>query len=216
MFQPDEHRLDDPRAIAEAARAIQFACIVTSSGGALHASHVPCIVKHEDGATAVEFHLARANPHWKHAMDGPTIAIFQGEQAYIHPGWYPTKAETGKAVPTWNYVTVHLHGTLEAMRPGEELHRHLEELTDLNEAHRTEPWAISDAPERYIETMKRGIVGLRLKVTRAHGAIKLSQNKNDADHAGVVAGLTAAGGAAGSMAAQMADIRGRQDTGENQ
>lgn len=216
MFQPDEHRLDDPAAIAEAARAIQFACIVTSSGGALRATHAPCVVKHDSREITVEFHVARANPHWKHAADGPTLAIFQGEQAYIHPGWYPTKAETGRAVPTWNYVTVHLHGMLETMPPGGELHRHLEQLTALNETHRAEPWAMSDAPERYIDTMKRGLVGLRLKVTEAHGALKLSQNKNDADHAGVLDGLNASGGAAGMMAAQMAEIRRRQETGENQ
>lgn len=216
MFQPDEHRLDDPAAIAEAARAIQFACIVTSSGGALRATHAPCVVKERDGDIAVEFHVARANPHWKHATEGLSLAIFQGGQAYIHPGWYPTKAETGRAVPTWNYVTVHLHGMLETMPPGGELHRHLEQLTALNETHRAEPWAMSDAPERYIDTMKRGLVGLRLKVTEAHGALKLSQNKNDADHAGVLAGLNASGGAAGVMAAQMAEIRRRQETGENQ
>lgn len=214
MFQPDEFRVSDWSAIADAARRIQFACIVTSSNGQLHASHAPCVVKHDGDAMTVEFHVARANPHWKHAEDGPTVAVFQGEQAYVHPGWYPTKAETGKAVPTWNYVTVHLHGALERIESDEELHQHLEELTALNEAGRPEPWAIDDAPARYIEAMKRGLVGLRLGVVEAHGALKLSQNKNAEDHQGALQGLQAVGGGAAAVAALMADAQVREPMGD--
>ena len=207
MYQPAFFREEDPRILAEAAQRIQLACIVTNAGGQLHATHAPCVVRHSDGELTLEFHVARANPHWQLDLSGESLAIFQGEQAYIHPGWYPTKAKTGKAVPTWTYVTVHLHGHLEIIEDAAQLRRHLDDLTAFNEAGRAEPWQVSDAPADYIEKMSRAIVGLRMRVERAEGAWKLNQHKSEEDHFGVLAGLNAAGPAAMAVAASMAQAK---------
>ncbi len=133
--------------------------------------------------------------------------IFQGPQAYIHPGWYESKAEHGRVVPTWTYVMVHAHGTLEAMETEAELLAHLTQLTTQNESTREKPWAVSDAPEKYIQGMTRAIVGLRMKVERLEGSWKLNQHKNEADRLGVQSGLSAEADAdAKSISALMREL----------
>jgi transcriptional regulator len=189
MYQPSYFQENEPSILIETASRIQLGCIVTTAPDGLHITHAPCVLKQVGDETYVEFHVARGNPHWKMDAAAQTVAIFQGEQTYVHPAWYPTKKETGKAVPTWMYVTVHMHGVLEVMEDNAELHRHLEELTIQNEGGRPDEWKVSDAPADYMEKMKRGIVGLRLRVARMEGAWKLNQHKNEADHSGVAAGL---------------------------
>ncbi|TCD16532.1 FMN-binding negative transcriptional regulator [Oricola cellulosilytica] len=212
MYQPAFFQENDPEKLAALAREIQFACLVTADSGALHTVHAPCVVKGTPGDLSVEFHVAKANPHWRLPPDAPTVAIFQGDQTYIHPGWYPTKAETGKAVPTWTYVTVHMHGQLEVIDNRDDLARHLDELTAFNEETRDEPWSVADAPESYTNRMMAGIVGLRLRVQRIEGALKLNQHKNAADQLGVIAGLRGSGPAATRVADRMAAAR--QETGD--
>src|SRR5262249_6865521 len=141
---------------------------------------------------AIEFHLARANPHWKYlAEGGEALMIFQGPDGYITPNWYPSKAENAnaKVVPTWNYAAVHAYGRPEAMQDVEGLRRHVGELTAEQERGEAVPWAVTDAPERYIEVMLRGIVGFRMAVTRLEGKWKMSQNRELPDRDGVVSGL---------------------------
>ena len=103
--------------------------------------------------------------------------IFQGAEAYITPNWYPSKARDGKVVPTWNYAVVHAYGRPEMMNDKDWLRRHVGELTAQQEAHERTPWSLSDAPETYINAMLRGIVGIRLAVTRLEGKWKMSQNR---------------------------------------
>ncbi len=207
MYQPSYFREDDLDKLIEAAQKIQLGCFVTAADGKQHATHAPCVIKQTADGTVIEFHVARGNPHWQLEASTQTIAIFQGEQSYVHPGWYPSKAETGKAVPTWVYVTVHFHGLLEVMTEDEELHNHLDELTKLNEAGRHDAWDVADAPEDYMVRMKRGIVGLRLRVASAEGAWKLNQHKTDADHAGVVDGLRASSDTEAAIADLMVAAR---------
>lgn len=207
MYQPAYFRVEDRAALIEAAQRIQLACIVTGAGSEMHATHAPCLVRLDGDDPCLEFHVARANPHWQLDLSGPSLAIFQGEQSYIHPGWYPTKAKTGKAVPTWTYVSVHMHGTLEIIDKADELRRHLDELTAFNEAGRAEPWQVSDAPADYLDKMSRAIVGLRMRVARIEGAWKLNQHKSEEDHFGVLAGLNESGPAAMAVAASMAQAR---------
>ena len=116
--------------------------------------------------------------------------IFQGAQGYITPSWYPSKAEDGKVVPTWNFAVVHAYGRTQVMDDEEWLRRHVTELTAQQESDQPLPWAPSDAPESFINVLLRGIVGFRFVVTRLEGKWKMSQNREEADRAGVVAGLT--------------------------
>jgi len=209
MYVPkqfQEHRTD---ILLDAVRTIQLACLVTHHAGAYHATHVPMFVRSEnEGAWLLEAHVARGNPHWETlAQPVHSIAIFQGPQAYVSPSWYASKQEHGKVVPTWNYIAVHAEGLLEAVGEDDWLASHLDDLTTANEAHRPHPWAVSDAPDAYIAGMRRGIVGLRMRVTRLQGAWKMIQHRSAADRAGVVHGMEASGlPGSGCVAAVMRNL----------
>ena len=190
MYVPQQFREERRDVLVAAMRDIQLAAIVTQDADGPCATHAPVVVREEGDELLLEFHVARQNPHWQLAGQ-KTLAIFQGPQAYIHPGWYRSKAEHGRVVPTWTYVMVHAHGTLAAMEGETELLSHLSQLTDRNETGREQPWAVSDAPEKYIHGMTRAIVGLRMKVERLEGSWKLNQHKSDGDRAGVQSGLAA-------------------------
>jgi len=139
-------------------------------------------------------HLPRANPAWKeHLRDSDVLCIFHGPNAYISPSWYATKQTNGEVVPTWNYTTVHAHGRLRVIEDADWLKAHLEQLTNTHEASLPKPWAVSDAPEDYTERLMRGLVGIEIEVTRLEGKWKVSQNRPDADRAGIVAGLRGLG-----------------------
>ena len=190
MYVPQQFREERRDVLVAAMRDIQLAAIVTQDADGPCATHAPVVVREEGNDLLLEFHVARQNPHWQLAGQ-KSLAIFQGPQAYIHPGWYRSKAEHGRVVPTWTYVMVHAHGTLAAMEGETELLSHLSQLTDRNETGREQPWAVSDAPEKYIHGMTRAIVGLRMKVERLEGSWKLNQHKSDGDRAGVQSGLAA-------------------------
>jgi transcriptional regulator len=138
-------------------------------------------------------HVAKANPQWREVPVGEAMAIFMGPDAYVTPAWYATKQETGKVVPTWNYVTVHAYGPVELFDDAGRLLEAVSRLTDLHEGERASPWAVSDAPPDFVQAQLRGIVGLRMPITRLEGKRKMSQNRNAADRAGVAAGLAASG-----------------------
>ena len=173
-------------------RARPFAALVSSSANGLYGTHLPTVLK-DDGANGlIECHLARANPHWKDLAEGnEALMIFQGPEGYITPNWYPSKAVHGKAVPTWNYAVVHAYGRPAVVQDKDWLRRHVTELTTQQEASEAQPWAVSDAPENYVDVMLRGIVGFRFAITRLEGKWKMSQNREMPDRQGVVAGLTA-------------------------
>lgn len=151
-------------------------------------------------------HVARANPVWREARtDAEVLVVFQGPQAYISPGWYATKAETGKVVPTWNYVLVEARGRLTVRDDAAWVHALVSTLTDLHEATRPAPWKVSDAPADYIAATQRAIVGIEIELTALKGKWKVSQNRSPADRAGVVQGLTSIGRA---DAATLVDLHG--------
>jgi transcriptional regulator len=206
MYAPHQFREERRDVLIAAIRDMQLAAIVTPDGEGLHVTHAPVVVREDAEALFLEFHVARPNPHWELAGKR-SVMIFQGPQAYIHPGWYQSKAEHGRVVPTWTYIAVHAHGALEAMVDEEELRAHLDRLTGQNEAPREKPWAVSDAPEKYIRGMTRAIVGLRMKVDRLEGSWKLNQHKSEADRLGVQSGLSAeADAGAKSVAALMREL----------
>jgi len=184
MYAASHFREERPEVLIAAAREIGFALWVTPD---LQASHLPVFVSEEESGLVLEAHVARPNPIWR--AEGLAMAVFQGPQAYISPGWYPTKKEHGKAVPTWNYAVVHFHGQVEAIDDGEWLMGHLDRLSRANEAFRPEPWTIHEAPDGYIEGLTKAIVGLRLKVERMEGSWKMSQNQPEVNRRGVAEGL---------------------------
>jgi len=153
------------------------------------------VLKEEGEYGTIECHLARANPHCEDLSGGEALMIFAGAEGYITPNWYPSKFAHGKVVPTWNYAVVHAYGRPEVKRDAGWLRRHVGELTAQQERSTAKPWAVSDAPQRYIETMLRGIVGFRFAITRLEGKWKMSENREVPDRHGVVAGLGARGGA---------------------
>ena len=193
MYVPPQFREERPEMLARAMRGIGFATLVTAAPGGLEISHVPMILKDDEGdGWSLETHVARGNAHWK-AVDtsNESVAVFQGAQAYISPSWYVTKREHGKVVPTWNYIAVHARGRLEAIEDPVWLHAHLTGLTRAHEADRERPWEVTDAPVGYVDAQIRGIVGIRLSIARVEGAWKMIQHRSEGDRLGTIEGLEA-------------------------
>ena len=192
MYTPALFKVEDVAEAHALMRARPFATLVTNGSEGLTATHLPTVLKTDDAGPLgrIECHVARPNPHWKtFAPEMDALMIFRGPEAYIRPGWYPSKAEHDKVVPTWNYAVVHAYGRLEAVQDPAWLLAHVAELTRQQEAPHDAPWATSDAPEAYLAAMARGIVGLRLSITRLEAKSKMSQNREARDRAGVVEGL---------------------------
>lgn len=170
-----------------------LATLVTLGAGGLEANPIPFYLSSEPKPYGtLRGHVARSNPVWKEcAQDVEALAIFHGPESYITPSWYPTKAETGKAVPTWNYVTVHAYGTLRIIEDTAWLRSHLDALTLHNEAAFPHPWQLSDAPADYLNKLMAEIVGIEIVITRLMGKWKTSQNQPQQNQAGIVRGLRA-------------------------
>ncbi len=142
----------------------------------------------------VLLHLAIANPHWRAISAGqPALMVVTGPEAYVSPSFYPSKAEHGRVVPTWNYSAVHLTGRLTVHADPAWLSEQVGLLTDAREASSSEPWKVADAPASYIDQQLKAIVGLEMAVERVEGKAKLSQNRSAEDRVGVIAGLRASG-----------------------
>jgi transcriptional regulator len=190
MYRPDHFRVDDVKEMHGLMRARPFASLVSAGAKGLFASHLPTVLKEDDRYGVIECHLARANPHWKDLADAnEALMMFHGPETYITPNWYPSKAQHGKVVPTWNFAAVHAYGWPEVMQDREWLLRHVSELTAQQESGESRPWRVSDAPPAFIEVMLRGIVGFRFPIARLEGKWKMSQNREMPDRAGVVRGL---------------------------
>jgi len=190
MYRPDHYRVDDLSLMHALMRAKPLVALVSGGAEGLCATHLPTVLKDEAPYGVIEFHLARVNPHWKQLAEcNEALMIFQGPEGYITPNWYPSKAEHGKVVPTWNYAVVHAYGRPEVMKENDWLRRHVTELTAQQERNEAKPWALSDAPDTYIDVMLRGIVGFRFAITRLEGKWKMSQNRNAKDRDGVSRGL---------------------------
>src|SRR5215813_2560719 len=177
-------------------RAHPFAVLVTLGSEGLVGTHLPTVLKVDERSPLgrIECHLARPNAQWRgYCAKTEALLIFQGAEAYIRPGWYPSKAEHAKVVPTWNYAVAHAYGRLDVVQDQAWLKAHVSELTQQQEAPFAEPWSTADAPESFLATMVRGIVGLTFTITRVEGKAKMSQNREPRDRAGVVHGLTARG-----------------------
>jgi transcriptional regulator len=203
MYQPahGKFEVEDAAALLKELCAVSPATLVTHGENGFRASILPMLFDADDGPNGtLRGHLARGNPQWREIEaliaaagggGGEALAIFDGPDAYVSPAWYEEKRLTGKVVPTWNYVTVQAHGTITTVHDPEWLVPHVGRLVARHEAGRPDPWAITDAPEDYVRTQARAIVGLELRITRLEAKVKLSQNRSDADIAGTIEGLSA-------------------------
>jgi transcriptional regulator len=164
--------------------------LVSSTAGGLTATTLPML--HDAGAGTLTGHLARTNPQWRDTV-GDVLVIVRGPDAYVSPGWYASKAEHGRVVPTWDYVRAHVHGELMVHDDAAWLDAHVRRLTEAHESGRPGPWSVADAPARFVAGQLRAIVGVEVRIRRVEAKWKLSQNRPGADIDGVVAGLAADG-----------------------
>lgn len=190
MYTPPAFREDDTHVLHALMRAARLCNFVTATPQGLMATPLPLFLDESEGEFGTLYgHLARANPQWQAPVLGEAMAIFMGPDAYVTPSWYAAKREHGKVVPTWNYVAVQASGPAEFFDDPTRLRDVVTRLTELHERPRAETWAVSDAPEAFVVAQLRGIVGLRMPVTRLMGKRKMSQNRSAEDRAGVAAGL---------------------------
>ena len=184
---PRPFAVDEPAEAASMLRSAAFGHLIVANGDEFEASPLPFLV--DDDLTTLRMHVARPNPIWRLAPRSAFLAVTVSD-AYISPSWYPSKAEHGKVVPTWNYEVAYVHGRLVAQDTTWTMQL-VRDLTDAHEIGRVEPWAVDDAPADYIQKLSAGIVGLSLEVTRVEAKRKLSQNKSEADVGGAIEELRA-------------------------
>lgn len=179
MYIPSHFEVQHVDALHRLMREHPFGMLVTHGANGLDANHLPFELDLSTGQNGtLRAHAARANPVWQDVRNGDeVIVVFRAEQAYISPTWYPSKHETHKQVPTWNYRVVHAHGKI-AIRDEERYVRGVvARLTRTHEASRPDPWKMTDAPADYIDTMLKAIVGIEIDITQLVGKFKLSQNR---------------------------------------
>lgn len=194
MYTPKQFEEPDPDTLHELIRTRPLATLITLSSDGLQADHIPLMLAQTPQGLRLHGHVARANPVWRDtAAQTEVLAVFHGAETYITPSWYASKAENGKVVPTWNYATVHVYGTLRAIDDAVWLRAQLESLTLHNEAAFEKQWAVSDAPHDFTEKLLEAIVGIEITVTRMIGKWKVSQNQPVKNQASVVDGLRAHG-----------------------
>jgi transcriptional regulator len=186
-------------------RAYPLGALVVRGPDGLDANHIPFEIDPEPGPFGtLRGHIARANPLWREpSPDAAALVIFQGPDTYVSPSWYPTKTDTGKVVPTWNYAVVHAHGTARFIDDRTWLRAFVEKLTTRHESPRREPWKITDAPPDYIDSQLGAIIGLEIPVARLVGKWKVSQNRPAPDREGAADGLSREGGPAGEAMARL-------------
>jgi transcriptional regulator len=208
MYEPPLHRQDDLTAQHELIRQHPLGLLVSAGPQGLIANTIPFLIDPSAGKFGtLSAHMARANGQWRDLQGaGEALVVFQGADHYISPSWYETKRQTGRVVPTWNYVMVQARGAPRVIEDEAWLRRQITALTQAHEGGRAAPWAVGDAPEDFIATMVRQIVGLEIEIAEIHGKWKASQNRPAADRTGVVAGLEADGDPA---ALAMAEIVAR-------
>ncbi|KAA0596731.1 transcriptional regulator [Azospirillum lipoferum] len=194
MYIPAAFRETDLPFIHETMRAAGLANLVTTVAGELVCSPLPLFLAADEGGMGTLYgHLAKANPQWRETPAAEALAIFMGPDAYVTPSWYEGKSRDGKVVPTWNYVAVHAYGPVEFFEDAERLLEVVTRLTSLHEASRPQPWAVGDAPPDFVRAQLRGIVGVRMPITRIDAKRKMSQNRSGTDRATVKRELSASG-----------------------
>ncbi|MFN0191173.1 MAG: FMN-binding negative transcriptional regulator [Aestuariivirga sp.] len=190
MYQPTHHREDRLEVQHGLIESHPLGLLISSGTEGLLANPIPFLLKRGAGPRGTLLtHLARANAQWRDADGQKVLVVFQGPQAYVSPSNYATKSETGKVVPTWNYVMVQARGVARVHADPAWLEAQINALTSAHEEHRARAWAVSDAPRNFIESQMRGIVGIEIEIDAIEGKWKVSQNRPEADRRGVAEGL---------------------------
>jgi transcriptional regulator len=206
MYLPTHFEETRPERLHALLRAHPLGLLITlDADGAPVANPIPFMLEPRGPLGTLVGHVARANPVWRSACEGAAtpqaLVVFQGPDGYISPSGYAAKAEHGKVVPTWNYAVVQARGPLTVLDDAA-AHALVSRLTDHHESALPKPWAVGDAPEHYIAGMLRAIVCIEIPLVSLVGKYKLSQNRNAADRAGVVAALKAQQAAGAQTLAQ--------------
>jgi transcriptional regulator len=198
MYVPKANAMDDSDVTAFLAAHAAAHLVTVGPDGRPDSTLLPVLV---DGDRVIG-HLARANDHWTRiAPASPGLVVVSGADAYVSPGWYATKVEHGRVVPTWNYSEVQLRGAVTVHDDPDWVLDVVTRLTERHEAGREQPWAVDDAPPKYVRGRLRAIVGIELVVDSVRGKAKLSQNRSDADREGAIAGLRDEGDAVARVVA---------------
>lgn len=190
MYVP-AHFAPDDNAVHELLTSHGAADLITATSDGLVATMLPFLYDRERGRLLG--HLARNNDHWRRPVIGDALVIARGPDSYVTPSWYASKAEHGRVVPTWNYLTAHVYGALTVHDDSEWVADVVRRLTDHHEADRPRPWSVDDAPEKFVSGQLRAIVGVEVTIRRIEAKFKLSQNRPAADIDGVIEGLRRSG-----------------------
>lgn len=192
LYNPPHFRETDVSSFKSQIAASGLTTLISVGANGPIVSNIPIVFDVDRGPYGtIAGHISRANPQWRESnLSVPALALFMGADAYVSPGWYPSKKEHGKVVPTWNYSMIVARGRLEIFEDAETLRAQVETLTRRFETQFEKPWQVSDAPEDFIERQIRGIVGIRLEIESIEGKSKLSQNKPASDQDGVAQALT--------------------------
>jgi transcriptional regulator len=196
MHIQSQFKQNDENQLIALMRQYPFATLVTHSKTGLEATHLPVVLAKVEGQYLIQAHIAKANKIWESVKEGTEILlIFNGPNCYVSPNYYPTKKESGKAVPTWNYVVVHVRGLISFIHDEKWIYNMIDTLTKLHESKQELPWSLTDAPELYIKRMLPAIVGIEISIDAIEGQWKLSQNQPQINQLGVVEALSAKGDA---------------------
>jgi transcriptional regulator len=190
MYVPAAFAQTDLGALHDLIDAYDFGLLVSHGPDGLIASHLPFMIDRTKGPHGTLYaHVARANPQWKTIAEGGAMAVFQGPHGYISPSWY----KSHPAVPTWNYASAHVYGRVTLIEDTAALQAMLNKLVARYESARAAPWTLDGVPQKFIDGMVRGIVGLEMTITRIDGKQKLSQNRSATDRRSVIAALAESG-----------------------
>ena len=183
MYIPAHFLIKNPQDIHTIIREHPLGALVTLGPDGLDANHIPFELDPSHGAHGLlTAHVARANPVWQQCQDGADVlVIFRGNESYISPNWYPSKHETHRQVPTWNYEVVHVHGRLTVMDEEKFVRGVVARLTREHEASEPRPWKMGDSPPEYIAQMLKAVVGIQVEIQRIEAKAKLSQNREARD-----------------------------------
>lgn len=194
MYCPTLFREQRLEKLHEIIKKYPLAMLITSGENRLTANLIPFTLDPIGEYGTLHAHLARGNRQLKDLQqDTEVLVVFQGPAAYVSPSWYPSKADEGKVVPTWNFVMVQARGKARLIENADWLQAQIGQLTDQQEQTRPHPWRVNDAPEAFVEQQLKGIVGVEIPISQLEGKWKISQNRTVADQEGVIAGLSSEG-----------------------
>lgn len=193
MYTPSAFKVDDLQFLHEHIANTRLAVLISHGELGLQATHVPLLLDPQAGAKGTLYgHMARGNKQWRDLESGAeALLVFAGADAYVSPGFYPSKADDPRTVPTWNYVAVHAWGVAKVIHSAGPLLDIVRRLSDRHEQGRERPWSVDDAPADYLDGMLKAIVGFEIPIERLQCNRKLSQNRSAIDHEGVRSGLAA-------------------------